>query len=275
MLNYQQNALTNIDSYKLGHARMYPEGTTEVYSNLTPRSDRLFKSPAKDGKMVWVGMQAFLHTLVAVWKDTFFDRPKAEVCKEFADMVAPFCGPNGFDITHLELLWDLGYLPIRIKSLPEGSRVPMGVPVMTIKNTLAPFYWLVNYLETWLSADLWKTCTAATITDNYRRILEVWREKTGGSKEFADWQIHDFSPRGMSGMQDAARTGFGHLTCSLGTDNIPSVLFAKQLYKGNETFVAGSVPASEHSVSCTNISYIMECLERDGEWNGIKLEDLI
>ena len=27
------------DGYKLGHHRMYPEGTEQVYSNWTPRSD--------------------------------------------------------------------------------------------------------------------------------------------------------------------------------------------------------------------------------------------
>ena len=30
------------DGYKLGHHRMYPEGTQMVYSNWTPRSNRYF-----------------------------------------------------------------------------------------------------------------------------------------------------------------------------------------------------------------------------------------
>lgn len=30
------------DGYKLGHHRMYPEGTEQVYSNWTPRSNKYF-----------------------------------------------------------------------------------------------------------------------------------------------------------------------------------------------------------------------------------------
>ncbi len=64
-----------------------------------------------------------------------------------------------------------------IKALDEGTKVPMKVPVLTITNTQPEFFWLVNYLETVLSAELWKASTNATIAHHYRLICERWARK--------------------------------------------------------------------------------------------------
>ena len=271
-----KTALTCIDSYKLGHADQYPPNTTKVYSNFTARSVNHLQVPYefKGDSIVWVGIQNFLKELIALWEETFFSRPKAEVIAEFAELVAPFVGPRGFDVSRLEYLHDLGYLPLEIKALPEGMVVPVGVPVLTITNTLAAAYWLPNFLETHLSADIWKIPTSATISAYYRKIIEHYAELTGGDKAFIAWQCHDFSTRGMSGIEDSARSGFGHLLPFTGTDNIPAVRLAIERYSGKQTFVGGSVPASEHSTASANILLIEESLRSTGEWNGYKLEDL-
>lgn len=248
---FNQTALTSIDSYKLGHATQYPEGTSKVYSNFTARSNKYFNGKNQLGdKIVWFGLQAFLQELNFLWKTTFFDQPKEHVTKEFQELVAPFCGPNGFDIARLESLHDLGYLPLEIKALPEGSLVNIGVPVLSITNTRPKEYWLPNFLETWMSSELWKASTSASISYAYRKIIDSYAELTGGSKEFVMWQGHDFSVRGMSGISDAAKSGAGHLLSFTGSDNIPALKLVNDCYFGKETFVAGSVPATEHSVMC-------------------------
>lgn len=246
---FKQTALTSIDSYKLGHVKQYPANTTKVYSNFTPRSNAYFAGKEQLGnKMVWFGLQGFLLELKELWKETFFDQPREVVSKEFAQLVAPFCGPNGFDSSHIEELHSLGYLPLEIKSLPEGSLVNIGIPVLTITNTDSRFFWLPNFLETWMSAELWKATTSASTSAAYRRIIDHYAELTGGSKEFVQWQGHDFSPRGMSGIVDAAKSGAGHLLSFTGTDNVPAVKYLMDCYSGGETFIGGSVPATEHSV---------------------------
>jgi len=247
----KQTALTSIDSYKLGHGEMYPDGTTKVYSNFTPRSMSHFNVPDEykaDKKIVWFGLQGFLHELNSVWKETFFDLPEDEVTNEFNEFVAPFCGPNGFNIERVRELHRIGYLPLEIKSLSEGVRVPIGVPVLTITNTVSSAFWLPNFLETWLSSELWKSSTSATMARVYRKIIDSYADLTGGSKEFVTWQGHDFSIRGMSGIADAAKSGAGHLLSFTGTDNLPAVKYVNDYYNGKSTFVGGSVPASEHSV---------------------------
>lgn len=266
MKRFTQTALSSIDSYKLGHADQYPEGTTKVYSNFTPRSLKHLPVPRQCGtiRVVWFGLQAFLNDLQSVWQETFFDRSKDEVVAEFMHLVDPFCGPRGFNQSRIEWLHDLGYLPIEIKSLPEGTLVPAGVPVLTITNTLPEAYWLPNFLETWLSADLWKPSTAATISYTYRKIIDHYAELTGGNKEFVMWQGHDFSSRGMSGIQDAARTGAGHLLSFAGTDNVTAVQLVNDAYHGKETFVGGSVPATEHSTMTSSILVEAERLHQTG-----------
>jgi nicotinamide phosphoribosyltransferase len=250
----KQTALTNTDSYKISHYAMYQDGTTKVYSNFTPRSMSHFNVPEQykaDKKIVWFGLQGFLHELNQVWKETFFDRDVDTVCDEFAVFVAPFCGPNGYDVTRLRELHAIGYLPLEIKALPEGARVPVGVPVFTITNTVASAFWLPNYLETWLSTELWKTTTSATMARVYRKIIDQYADLTGGSKEFVAFQGHDFSMRGLSGIADGAKSGAGHLLSFLGTDVLSAVNYINDYYHGKSTFVGCSVPASEHSVMST------------------------
>lgn len=266
MKSFVQTALTSIDSYKTAHPDQYPEGTTKVYSNFTPRSLKHLPVPRQCGtiRVVWFGLQAFLNDLHSVWQETFFDRSKDEVVAEFMELVGPFCGPRGFNQSRIEWLHDLGYLPIEIKSLPEGTLVPAGVPVLTITNTLPEAYWLPNFLETWLSADLWKPSTAATISYTYRKIIDHYAELTGGNKDFVMWQGHDFSSRGMSGIQDAARTGAGHLLSFAGTDNVTAVQLVNDAYHGKETFVGGSVPATEHATMTSSILVEAERLRQTG-----------
>lgn len=249
---FQQTAITSADSYKLGHAEQYPPLTQRVYSNFTPRSEYHFNVPEqyKDGKIVWFGLQLFLLELKEIWQKTFFDQPKEEVLAEAASFYAPFCGPNGYNTDRLAELHDLGYLPLKIKALPEGVRVPIGVPVLTITNTQDAFFWLPNYLEAWMSSELWKSCTSATTSFVYRKIINRYSELTGGFDGFIQWQGHDFSVRGMSGINDAAKSGAGHLLSFTGTDNLPAVKLINDCYRGKETFVGGSVPATEHSVMC-------------------------
>ena len=162
--------------------------------------------------------------------------------------VGPFVGPSGFDFEKIRELHKYGRLPIDVRSLPEGTRVPAGVPAMLIYNTEPEFYWVTNFLETYLSVELWKMSTSATTADLYYRIFDHYAEKTGAPKEFIPWQSHDFSMRGLSCVQDAAKVGAAHLTSMMGTDNLPAVDFLEHFYDGKETFIGGSVPATEHSV---------------------------
>lgn len=240
------------DFYKTGHLRMYPNGTEYVYSNFTPRSDKLANLlPDFDHKVVFFGLQGVIQwLLIDTWNAEFFHKPKAEVVAKFKRRMDGSLGPGSVDTAHIEALHDLGYLPLHIKALPEGSRVDIRVPVFTVINTDQRFYWLTNYIETMISAECWKSITTATIAYEYRRLLDGYARMTGSSPEFVQWQGHDFSMRGMSGLHDAVKSGAGHLLSFTGTDSIGAIDYLEDYYGAADEFVGGSVPATEHSVMC-------------------------
>ena len=239
--------LTLIDFYKADHRSQYPKGTTTVFSNWTPRKSRI---PDID-KVVLFGLQYFVaEYLVTRWNREFFDQPKDKVVNKYKRRMTN-AGIN-IDVDHIEALHDLGYLPIEIQALPEGTEVPIGVPMFVMWNTQPEFFWLTNYLETSISSIIWGPSTSATIAREYRRIIDHWTAETGGNPEFVDWQGHDFSYRGMYGTEAAMLSGAGHLLSFTGTDTVPAIDFMEDYYRADSDteLIGGSVPATEHSVMC-------------------------
>lgn len=259
-----RNPLTKIDFYKADHRRQYPEGTTKVYSNFTPRKSRINGID----HIIFFGLQyVILAFLIEEWNRLFFNQPKAKVMAAYQRRMDNALGKGAINCDHIAALHDLGYLPLEIKALPEGSIVPMGVPVFTITNTREEQFWLVNYLETVLSNKLWKGCTSATIAFQYRRVFEQYYRETVGESEknsFVIWQGHDFSYRGMSGDEDACTSGAGHLLSFWGSDTVPAIDFLEDYYYANsdEEMIGGSVPATEHSVMCMGM--------QDGEFETFR-----
>lgn len=248
------NPLTAIDFYKADHRRQYPEGTTEVYANFTPRSSHLAKMGKDyDNKVVFFGLQYFIQDFLwKAWTRQFFPLNKKCVVEEYKRRMDTSLGKDAIPTDHIEALHDLGYLPIKIKALPEGSRVPIGVPCLTIVNTHPDFFWLTNYLESVMSCYLWKPITSATIAYEYKKLLTQYARRTGTPEEFVMYQAHDFSFRGMSGPQDAALSGAGHLTSFYGTDSVLAIDLLESHYFGDPSkeIIGCSVPATEHSVMC-------------------------
>lgn len=241
------NPLLYTDGYKVDHRRQYPIGTTLVYSNWTPRKSRI------EGieEVVFFGLQYFIKKyIIADFNENFFDRPKEEVVNAYTRRINNYLGPNSVGIQHIESLHDLGYIPMVFKALPEGVSVPIRVPMFTMCNTMSEFFWLTNYFETILSTTVWMPCNSATIAKQYRMILDKYAAETSSVPDFVDWQGHDFSMRGMAGLEAALMSASGHLLSFTGTDTIPSIDFLEQYYNANSDIelVGGSVAATEHSV---------------------------
>lgn len=248
------NPLTCIDFYKADHRRQYPKGTEMVYSNFTARSDKLAnKSSLYDGKVVMFGLQYFIKSfLLDTWDKEFFQKPKDEVVAKYKRRMDYSLGVDSIPVDHIEDLHDLGYLPIEIKAIREGEAVNIKVPMLTIQNTLPKFFWLTNYIETVMSNALWKPMTSATTARQYRMILDKAAKETCDDNSHVDFQAHDFSFRGMSGIEDAAISAAAHLLFFKGTDSVPSIDLLEDYYGADCTkeLIGCSVPATEHSVMC-------------------------
>jgi len=238
------------DYYKVGHVFQYPAGTTLVYSNLTPRKSRF----ENIDQMVFFGLQYFIKEyLIDYFNENFFAQSKEKVLGDYKRRIITSLGAHLPSYEYIERLHDLGYLPVEIKALPEGSKVPMRVPCLTIVNTIPEFYWLTNFLETILSAIIWQPATSATLAYEYRKLLNGYAKETGMPAEFVQWQGHDFSFRGMSSLETAITSGMGHLLSFTGTDTIPAIAALEKYYQADadKELIGGSVAATEHSVMCS------------------------
>ena len=253
-----------IDFYKVGHIDQYPSGISQIWSNWTARSTRLVNQKT----VVHFGIQYFVKKILLDLFANFFAAPCDELIEEYEIIIRSTLGSPKPRTDHIRALHALGYLPVTIYSLPEGSSVPIGCPSLVITNTHPDFFWLPNYLETVLSAYLWKASTSATTAQRFRKLFERYALAAGESDlSFVDWQGHDFSMRGMSGLEDAVMSGLGHLTSFRGTDTVPAIL-AAQHYYGAEFNCGGSVCATEHSVMCAG--------GQDGEFETFRrlIEDI-
>lgn len=249
------NPLTFTDSYKLSHKGFMNEGTEVIYSNMTPRSDKYFTAKPDNEQtcVVSFGLQAFIKEyLIDEWNREFFNKPKEEVIGSFKRLIDAYLGEGAVSMQHFEELHDLGYLPIEIKAIEEGNRVNIGVPVFSIVNTHLQFGWFTNYLETVMSCELWKPMTTATTMYYFRKLVNEFAMKTTGSLDGTQFQLHGFEFRGMSGRHDAMKNAAAMLLSTNGTDTVPALPFIEKYYGDDitQTFVATSVPASEHSVAC-------------------------
>jgi nicotinamide phosphoribosyltransferase len=253
------------DGYKAAHKRMLAKGITRLYGTWIPRSTKY--APGGIKKILSFGQQLVVRWLHDEFQEHFFSQPK-DVATKFSKDMSLYLGMD-YDGSHFEALHEVGYLPIKIKSLPEGIETNPNIPHMTFINTIDGFAWLTLYLETIISSLAWKPTTSATIALQYRRNLVKWVMKTDPANA---WLIaflaHDFSARGLSPW-DMLSSGLGHASSFRGSDSIIVIPGARYFYDEPENEVCiNSVNASEHSVSTTRIFSILNKLE-SGELDSL------
>lgn len=238
----------NVDSYKLSHWLQYPDSVGKVYSNFTPRKS----IDGKRDRFVFFGLQAFLRKLTCAFADNFFALPEEAAVEDYVQFYWAFFGSEPCDSLKSKVreLHQLGYLPITVKALREGSIVRHGVPVLTVINTDDRFGWVTNFIESWMSAELWGPCTSATTAWMYRREFDRYAAETSDQDFMPAFQGHDFSFRGMWGIEAASMSGAAHLLSFGGTDTCPALNWIEKYYPGDNGFIGTSVPATEHSVMC-------------------------
>ena len=261
-------APTYLDFYKTFHHKAYKPGVTEVYSNFTARHGKHSNIPA--GATCYVaGLQAFIIKILETeWEDFFLAETEDDAVAMYEHIVSHGLG-RPERAQHLRDLYNLRYLPLEFRALKEGTEVPYGIPHFTVKSTVEGFGWLTNMIETVLSAEIWPVQTSLTTAAAYYKKFEEYAEKTGFPKEFVKYQGHDFSFRGMMGVEAAKLSGMGHLMSGfVGSDTIPAAIALGDYYAADFTepcSVIASVDATEHSVQCSfqedDEAYLDHCMD--------------
>lgn len=254
--NHTVNPMLETDFYKTIHHLAYVPKLDYLVSYWTPRMSRF----EHINKVVMFGLQGLIKEhLIDTFNKNFFNRPWDEIEKEYKRVISYTMTEQASDTTEMKRLYDLGYLPIQIKAVPEGTRVNIKTPMFEITNTVKGFGWLVNYLETYISVNIWQPMTAATIAYGYRELVNKYFDLTveNGVPSSA---CGDFSMRGMVSKDSAYKSSAGHLLSFTGSATIGSIMWLEDFYNCDCTkeVVGKGVPSTEHSV--------MSSYGRDGEF---------
>lgn len=250
---YRINPLLESDFYKQVHWNQYPKGITKVVSYFVPRMSRL----KGDNHLIMFGLQSFIKEyLIEDFNEFFFSRPKEDVVREYKHLLDNTLGEGLYGIERVAELHDLGYLPIEIKALAEGTLVPIGVPMFEISNTHPDFAWLTNALESVISCELWHAMISANVGYKYRKIVDHFYDMSCDDNIPRRKALGDFSMRGQESKRSAYKSSAGWLLSFVNTATVPAVDYLERYYNcdcSKEAVGFGSV-STEHSVMCSNFA---------------------
>ena len=245
------NPLLLLDYYKTTHNEQYPKGITKIVSYYTPRMSRI----SDESKLVMFGLQAFIKEyLIRSFNENFFSKPKEEALMEYRRVIDHTLGKGIVSYDKIEKLHDLNYLPIEIKAVDEGTRVPIKVPMFEITNTRSEFAWLVNTLETALSCSLWHAQISANVGYRYRQIVDKYFDISVDDDIPRSRALGDFSMRGQESCESAVKSSAGFCLSFLNTATVPAILFLEDYYNCDceKDPVAFGAISTEHSVMNSN-----------------------
>lgn len=245
------NPLTRTDVYKLGHMCQYRPGTEFVYSYLQARCPQ--RTPYKDpdhesfDQVVFYGLQYYLKEYLSQPLEPWMAEDFFETYRQVLDQE-----PSEDVKQKIRGLCELGYWPVHIKAVPEGTVLPVKNVLLTICNTLPEYYWCVGFIES-LLLKVWYPITVASCSFQYRQLVDrLYDETVDEDLHFLkDFACHDFGFRSDSSEEGAALSGVAHQLSFVGSDTLPSLAFARDYYNATPGEVMKSVPASEHSVMCS------------------------
>lgn len=245
------NPMLLCDFYKAVHAEMLPHGITKSVSYFTPRMSRVDRWQ----EVVMFGLQGFIKTyLIDYFNENFFHRTLPGVLHEYTRIMDYTLGAGAYNYQKIEDLYNLGYLPIEIVSLPEGTLVPMHVPMFGITNTHPNFAWLPQALESLISAEMWHPMIAATVGYTYRQIVNKYYDLTCDEDIPKAKALGSFDFRGEECLQSAVKAGAGWCLSFLNTATVPTIPYLEQMYNCDceKEPVAYGSPSTEHAVMCSN-----------------------
>lgn len=234
-MDLTKNIILSGDSYKYSQFNQCPPQTEGIFSYIESRG-------GSQGETLFFGLQMFL---------------KEYLCKPIrmddVDIAEAIILPHGEPFyrggwEHI-IKKHGGYLPVRIKAVPEGTVITTKNVLLTIENTDPNCYWLTSFLETALLRAIWYPTTVASNSYNSKKLILSYLIRNG-DPSLIDYKLHDFGARGVSSTESAGIGGLAHLVNFKGTDTVTALLYGKQFYK--EEMAGHSIPAMEH---CTVTSW--------------------
>jgi len=226
------SCIEDTDSYKFSHFIEYPDGMDVMFSYFESRGGEF-------PTCTLFGLQVIVHRDISK-KMTLADVDRAEA---FALAHGEPFFREGW--LHVIDKYD-GYLPVKIRAIPEGLIVKPSNVILTVESPRDPMcFWITNWLETMLSR-VWYPSTVATMSREVKKVWKKFLDKTSDNTEAEiGFKHHDFGARGVTSREQAMLGGAAHLLSFLGSDTVAGIMCANHYY---DSPMAGfSIPATEHS----------------------------
>ena len=239
------------DFYKTVHSDMINPKMTNSMSYYTPRMSRVNRWD----KVVMFGVQMFCKTwLIDYFNENFFALDEDEVVSEYTRVLDATLGKGIYGTEKIRKLHRLGYLPIEIIALPEGTMVPIHVPMFGITNTHDDFAWLPQALESLISAEMWYPQITATVGKTYRDIVNKYYNDTVDENVPRAKALGAFDFRGDMCVDAALKAGAGWCLSFLNTATVPAIPYLENMFRCDCTKepVAYGAVSTEHFVMCSN-----------------------
>lgn len=247
------SSILKTDFYKVTHMQQYNTGITHFTSYLTPRGSR-FKNI---DKMVVFGIANFVNEILYKdFNENFFGKHWLDIYEDLIEVLHDGLHYSLPTIKETELkikkLYNLGYLPIELNGLPEGTLCPMGVPAIEIRSTHPDFAWVAQSIESILSCEFWHPAISATMALEYKKIAKAAYDKTVDDNISHMTAMCDFSMRGQESYDSAVASGAAFLTSFYNCSTIESRRYIRENYNDTKPERVNGLTSTEHSVMCSD-----------------------
>ncbi len=247
------NAALMCDFYKIVHRDMINQKMTKSMSYYTPRMSRV----KRWDKVVMFGLQMFCKTwLIDYFNENFFEVPEDEIVADYQRVLDNSFGKGIYNTSSIRELHRLGYLPLEIIALPEGTLVPIHVPMFGITNTHPDFAWLPQALESLISAEMWYPQITAAVGKTYRDIVDKYYALTCEDDIPRAKALGSFDFRGDQGLDAALKAAAGWCMSFVNTATVPAIPYLEKMFGADCTKepVAYGAVSTEHFVMCSNFA---------------------
>jgi len=247
----ETNPLLLMDFYKACHGDLLPKDMVKSVSYYTPRRSRVDMWD----QVVFFGLQAFCKTyLIDYFNKNFFSKTREEVVNEYQRVLDNTFGKGIYNLERVGKLHDLGYLPVEIVAVPEGTKVDMHVPIFGITNTHPDFVWLPQALESLISAEMWYPMITATVGHTYRQIVNKYYNETCDDSLPKSRALGNFDFRGDQGLDASLKAAGGWMLSFVNTATVPAIPWMEKMYNCDCTKepVGFGAVSTEHFVMCSN-----------------------
>ena len=247
------SSILKTDFYKVTHMQQYNTGITHFTSYLTPRGSR-FKNI---DKMVVFGIANFVNEILYKdFNENFFGKHWLDIYEDLIEVLHDGLRYSLPTIKETELkikkLHELGYLPIELNGLPEGTLCPMGVPAIEIRSTHPDFAWVAQSIESILSCEFWHPAISATMALEYKKIAKAAYDKTVDNDISHMTAMCDFSMRGQESYTSSVASGAAFLTSFYNCSTIESRRYIRENYNDTKPERVNGLTSTEHSVMCSD-----------------------